>query len=70
MDGQPDLGSGCVGFWRWLLWRIGRALSRLGGHAQAAADPGIRLRRVLEEVRTEGSPSMLGDLIGKWLFFT
>ena len=66
MADTPDF-SGCGGFWRWVLWRVGRALTRLGGRAEAAADPGTRLRRMLEEVRNEGSPSMLGDLIGRSL---
>ena len=65
MSDQPDFGGGCGGFWRWLLWRVGRALTRLGGRAEAAADPGTLLRRMLEEVRSEGSPSMLGDLLGR-----
>lgn len=65
MDDFPEFGQGCGGFWRWLLWRVGRALSRLGGRFEAAADPGTRLRRMLEEVRGEGAPTMLGDLLGK-----
>ena len=72
MDGQPDFGPGCSGFFRWLLWRIGRIFSRCGARAEAAADPGTSLRRMLEEVRSEGTPTLMGDLIGRmvYLFFS